>query len=276
MFLAERVPEDHEASNVFLQLREISDIILAPVIDSSWLPYLDHIVGCFIADFNKVFPGRVIPKMHYMLHYGRLMNLFGPLKHLWCMRFESKHQFFKQLAPVVRNFKNISYTLAKRHQMRKCAQLSTPIPSEPEQQSVGSAFSFASLPPALQNHLQVKTGAGPADPAYRVPELKYRGVVYRNGLAYITDIRGALEEPVFLVLKFILKLRNTWLMCGKVLYTKYFDTHLHGYVVNETEEWNSIWPSGELDYSPLDVYKTDCGKTVIIMRHRVCTPKQAQ
>lgn len=39
------------------------------------------------------------------------------------MRFEAKHQYFKKLASVVRNYTNIAYTLAKQHQIRQCWEL---------------------------------------------------------------------------------------------------------------------------------------------------------
>ena len=34
----------------------------------------------------------------------------------WSMRFEAKHHYFKRLADKSNNFKNITYSLAKRHQ----------------------------------------------------------------------------------------------------------------------------------------------------------------
>lgn len=50
----------------------------------------------------------------------------GPLSNLWCMRFEAKHRYFKQVAKVIGNFKNIAKTLAYRHQRRMCYILSQP------------------------------------------------------------------------------------------------------------------------------------------------------
>ena len=34
----------------------------------------------------------------------------------WAMRFEAKHNYFKKLSYKINNFKNITYSLAKRHQ----------------------------------------------------------------------------------------------------------------------------------------------------------------
>ena len=42
----------------------------------------------------------------------------------WCMRYEAKHRYFKQLAGVIGNFTNVAYTLAERYQRLQCLKLS--------------------------------------------------------------------------------------------------------------------------------------------------------
>ena len=39
-------------------------------------------------------------------------NRCGPLVHVWCMRYEAKHSYFKQLVRVTENFKNMLKTLS--------------------------------------------------------------------------------------------------------------------------------------------------------------------
>jgi hypothetical protein len=48
------------------------------------------------------------------------------MKMFWAMRFESKHQYFKQLIRVVGQFKNFAYTFAYRHQVRSCVIFQNP------------------------------------------------------------------------------------------------------------------------------------------------------
>lgn len=45
---------------------------------------------------------------------------YGPLVRYWCMRFEGKHAYFKDLAHRVKCFKNIPKTMAYRHQRSTC------------------------------------------------------------------------------------------------------------------------------------------------------------
>ena len=41
------------------------------------------------------------------------------------MRYEAKHQQFKQLSRIIGNYINICHTLAERHQMCQCHWLSS-------------------------------------------------------------------------------------------------------------------------------------------------------
>ena len=45
---------------------------------------------------------------------------FGPLKHHWTMRYESKHSYFKRLSNYLGNYINICHTLAMRHEQLSC------------------------------------------------------------------------------------------------------------------------------------------------------------
>ena len=42
---------------------------------------------------------------------------------MWCMRYEAKHSFFKQLSNILHNFKNLPKTLASRHQSYMCYEM---------------------------------------------------------------------------------------------------------------------------------------------------------
>ena len=44
----------------------------------------------------------------------------GPMMRYWCMRYESKHSYFKDLAQKTKCFKNIPKSLAERHQRLVC------------------------------------------------------------------------------------------------------------------------------------------------------------
>lgn len=60
--------------------------------------------------------GEVEPKHHFVKHYPQLIQAFGPLVHLWTMRFKAKHHFCQKLVRQTCCFRNIVKSMAKKHQ----------------------------------------------------------------------------------------------------------------------------------------------------------------
>lgn len=58
------------------------------------------------------------PKHHLLVHLPTINLQNGPLTGMSCLRYELKNSFFKCSAHAVGNFRNISKTLACRHQQQ--------------------------------------------------------------------------------------------------------------------------------------------------------------
>lgn len=101
---------------VILLLLKIMSIVFCPKISNQMKDELAHLVKDHHKLFCETYSMNLIPKQHMMTHYAGIIERLGPLKNLWCMRFEAKNNFFKQYAYKVNNFKNITKTLALRHQ----------------------------------------------------------------------------------------------------------------------------------------------------------------
>ncbi|CAF3963379.1 unnamed protein product [Rotaria sp. Silwood1] len=67
---------------------------------------------------RKLYPGKMKFKFHFMTHFPVIMKDFGPLPYTSCLATERKHQFFK--GNKVRNLKNPSLMLARRHELWIC------------------------------------------------------------------------------------------------------------------------------------------------------------
>ncbi|CAF3390963.1 unnamed protein product [Rotaria sp. Silwood2] len=113
-----------DTKEIYICLREIISHVYASPFPKSWLPYLHHLTVRFQSLMVHLLPNFIISKVHFITHYAKQVEMYGPPIRYWCMRFESKHQIFKQLAVKSNNFKNILYTLSKRHQLRQCLLLS--------------------------------------------------------------------------------------------------------------------------------------------------------
>lgn len=107
-------------------LESISDfeiVKLGLLIEEFCVDYKVHFFQSYKRDDPKSkLKCSIIPKMHHLVHYPRFIKLLGPLHSFWCMRFEAKHSYFKQLQRKIKNFIDPPYTLFKRHQQWQCSQ----------------------------------------------------------------------------------------------------------------------------------------------------------
>ncbi|KAE8738379.1 hypothetical protein FOCC_FOCC016141 [Frankliniella occidentalis] len=100
---------------LYLQLKEIVELVTAPRISLQQVLYLKSLIKDYLLDVEKLLPACLYPKQHLLLHYPDLILKFGPLIRLFTLRFESKHCFFKSVAKACRNYINITYTLARKY-----------------------------------------------------------------------------------------------------------------------------------------------------------------
>ena len=107
---------------LFLLLLEILDLLLAPMVSVGQLSFLSELIADHHTLFCELYPDeRLKYKHHRMVHYPTVMLRNGPLSHMWVMRFEAKHGYFKRLAHITCNFRNVCKSLARRNQMRQAA-----------------------------------------------------------------------------------------------------------------------------------------------------------
>lgn len=68
--------------------------------------------------FQSVFKTELSPKMHFMVHYPRIMRSIGPLCYVSSMRYESFHKIFKNIIKNNNCRKNITASCAFKIKMR--------------------------------------------------------------------------------------------------------------------------------------------------------------
>lgn len=96
-------------------------IICAPMLAVGDAAYLSLLVESFLSQFFEICDEvSVKPKARYLLHYAYPILQFGPLKHCWTMRFEGKHNYFKEAANRTKDKIHICKTLETRHQYMQC------------------------------------------------------------------------------------------------------------------------------------------------------------
>lgn len=153
------VPEGDSAWAVLMELKDIVELVLSPTFTEEMIQYLQSKIRDHRQILLEVFPDfKIRPKHHYVEHYPELIRCFGPLVHLWTMRFEGKHRFFKRVVHDTQNFKNVLKTLASRHQHMMAYHLSAPAFFKPHlQASTVTSVLVSTLPEVAIQYIKQKT-----------------------------------------------------------------------------------------------------------------------
>lgn len=121
--IGDLVPKNNPIYEFYLILRQIVDICVASSLSEDIINYLEWLVSEHNYLYKKLFKDTLKPKHHLLIHYPYIARLVGPFVNFWSMRYESKHRESKMTADVSCSRKNITKTLAVKHQLKLCYTL---------------------------------------------------------------------------------------------------------------------------------------------------------
>ena len=111
--LKEYVPVEDHFYQLLLVIISIVQMCFSPVTNRPRIQELQGAIESRLKNFKELFPTvNITPKMHNMVHFPQQMLQLGPLVRHSCLRFEARHNYFKDLVPL-QNFKNIYLSLAE-------------------------------------------------------------------------------------------------------------------------------------------------------------------
>jgi len=106
LMIGSQIPQEEPHWKLLLMLLDILDSVFAPEINKNLSSYLSHLIAENHSHFKNMYPeNRLLPKHHFLIHYPACLLRCGPSTGYWCMRFEARHSFFKQIARVIHCFK---------------------------------------------------------------------------------------------------------------------------------------------------------------------------
>lgn len=113
------LPQSHCLFKYGLILVDLLDICFQTSFSNDDLEKLRTVVALHNREFLRLFrnqdpPRLLTAKFHFLLHYVRVVQNSGPLKYLWSMRFEAKHQHLKSQAKIMYSRRNVCYSFAKK------------------------------------------------------------------------------------------------------------------------------------------------------------------
>ncbi|KAE8745823.1 hypothetical protein FOCC_FOCC007470 [Frankliniella occidentalis] len=110
------VKTDHKLWKLYLLLKRTIELVCAPALTADQVELMGVRIKKYMRK-RKILPNNYKPKHHFFSHYKDLFLKFGPLIHMWTMAFEHRHQYFKRVSQICRNFINLNKLLARKFQL---------------------------------------------------------------------------------------------------------------------------------------------------------------
>ena len=122
IILRNLAPKIGKFYQLFMNICRITTIAFSPFADENTEGELQIQVESFLRGYNKLCQNISFkPKHHFMLHFVKQLQLYGPLRHSSVFRMEAKHQQMKQCS--WHNWRNLEYSIAHKHQKMLCYEI---------------------------------------------------------------------------------------------------------------------------------------------------------
>lgn len=225
LLLCDLIPTGNKNWTLLLLLLQIMNIVFSPSLTQGMTYYLKHLIADHHKLFKALYPHKsLLPKHHFMIHYPSSIRKIGPLLHMWSMRFEAKHKLLKD---NFKNFKNITKSLAKKHQMAIAYHWETFSLKTQEYGPIKSCV--VDKVGVLNMHLLEMSKE-----VFSTSWVRVDGIEYKSGLV----VWFGMEEniPLFCEISEVLLLDNSVIFLTTKLLTETFDEHCHAFRVSRCEE----------------------------------------
>lgn len=247
LLIGDFVPKDDSIWAMFITLRKILDILLSVKISVGTEDLLQVLIAELNEQYIKLTKESLKPKFHNLIHYHTALKKHGPLSSLWSMRFEAKHRQSKMSARSSCNRKNVTLTLAIKHQLQLNemflrGKLSNML-------NVGPIKSLLlSETKLLQSSLQLD----PKKTLTKVSWATISSIHYKIGSILVKSLSSdCYLYDFFLLNKIYVYDSNRLIFSGTVLNTLWFNEHYYAYEVEIPSMQQQIYVFLESFLSPI-------------------------
>jgi hypothetical protein len=245
---------------VYKVLREILDLVLSYPFRKQWLPVVGDLCESFHLKMLTYFPSKMVPKVHFVREYQKIIHDYGPPIKNWCFRYEASHAYFKKIMMRTSNFKNVPKTLATHYCLKQyfkfdyLCQLKDLIYPVGIKKTRTTCFNMA-MEKLLMNDL----GWNEIDEYIILcHRLVCDTIEYCRSAVYVVDLIHFNEQPVFAQIVFIIKVNEKWWLLVDLLNTIAYNEDLFAWEIKSIDRYSIINPCQlKYYYKGLDIYQVN-------------------
>lgn len=118
ILVGDMVPESDSSWAFYLKTREMLNLLLSRSFTEERVSYLKTIIEEHHSIFCELYKTHLRPKHHIILHYPEVILRVGPLRNIWCMKFEAYHKLLKSTIKTTTCHKNVLLTMSTKDSLR--------------------------------------------------------------------------------------------------------------------------------------------------------------
>ena len=265
---------------LFMNICRITTIAFSPFADENTEGELQIQVESFIWGYNKLCRNSSFkPKHHFMLHFVKQLQMYGPLRHSSVFRMEAKHQQMKQCS--WHNWRNLEYSIAQKHQKMQCYEIGEIETSQfllnYDEVKIADEIIFNERYNDMVNSFLGRVLSQVVDfsmcneeirviKVTRLKELVHNNFTYRPGV-FLLRSWDELNTPSFMEIKDICVFRNLKFFVVVEWVTCYYEWESNSYIVEEGGEKDLVLVRNIKNPWPLPMY---CSRNVKLITNRAC------
>lgn len=256
LLVGDLVPSDDPVWQFLIILLKIIQIILCSVVDAPTVKLLESLITEHHENYINLFNDTLKPKHHLMLHYPHIIEQVGPLKQLWCMRFEAKHKTLKNTAQIITSRKNICLTLLIKEQLAFANRLFL-------QKGLESRVELGKIT-VRESHVDIShindTSNQDVDLSCDFQWIRFRGTKYNPGMILVTTNEN---DFFFYKLERIFRSKysmSLYFLC-KSLKCSGFNDHFQAYSIQGENDSMELLKPEHLIISPTNVHVIATGES---------------
>lgn len=230
--------EDEEKESIWklvLTHCKISGIILSPGICSDeTVQYLQDLIFEQNVLLSIIFPSNIKYKckLHNISHYPALIKTFGSLANFPTMRFESLHQYFKQVMRKLKQYpKMLSFRFQRRHAIISPERLKSVVECTSSEPFFLNELDIAHRE-SISEHFDGNVPFKDVKFSYRIKFDGYDYFCKKKQTVIVLDFDEDINMPVFGIVTHILFVKEKWVLLIQKLVSS-FEPHFNAYIVTK-------------------------------------------
>ena len=123
IILGDLIPETDLHCKLLILLFKMVQIVTAKAQQPKVCNLLETLTSEYLILLTEMYPGSLVLKHHFLIHYAGKMKLFGPLSKISCLPYERKHREGKMTARSSLNRINVYKTISLKHYQIRCIKV---------------------------------------------------------------------------------------------------------------------------------------------------------